>query len=499
MLLGELQVAQLELEMQNEELSASALMLEDERSRFAGFFNLAPTGYFILDKAGLVVEVNLAGVVLLKVAQDQILGKRFQTFIAAEDWEPFYGFLHRLQTTGTKQQIEVRFTVPGGNQIWAYVEGITASHHYAGSFQYYITVTDVSESRQAQRALLQTSQRLEMTLKALSTGTWTVSLDNQRIFLDDFSCSILGINPLEFDGSVAGFVRLLHPEDQKGVRKCLLNLNNSPAQVNLEFRIMTRDKEVRLISVKGHQVQDEVSGAYFAGTVMDITERKSLEQRASKVESAQQKKILTATFIAQEKEREQISRALHDSVCQVLYGIKLNIQNTQINRESKGDFKNINQLLDQAIRETRELSYGLTPSILRDFGFTEGVKEMAQRLTTSDFHIKTELKNVTDQLHPDIQLYVFRIIQELVNNCIKHANATEILIKVNIAGEWMNLVISDNGKGFPAGQAAAFVKGSGLRAIKNRVFLLNGTMDVETSDKGTKIMIRFQTGKGHRI
>lgn len=498
-MLGKLHIAQLELEVQNEELSASALTLENERSRFAGFFNLAPVGYFILDKLGLVAEVNLAGTVLLKLTRDQILGKRLQIFIAPEDWSLFYGFFHRLQTIDVKQQLEIRLTPSDGKEVWAYIEGISVSHHYAGELQYYITITDISESRLAQKTLLQTSQRLEMILKASATGTWTMGLGNQRIFLDDFSHSVLGIKPWEFDGSIVGFVQLLHPDDRVKARSCLLNAHKSSGEVDLEFRVMGKNKELRLVAVKGHQVQDEVNGDYFAGIVMDITERKRLEQKGREVERAQQKRILSATFSAQEKEREQISSALHDSVCQILYGIKLNIQNIQINGKSKADFKNINQLLDQAIRETRELSYGLTPSILRDFGFIEGVKEMAQRLTTPDFRIKTELKNVTDQLNPDIQLYVFRIIQELVNNCIKHARATEVVIKVSTTDGWVDLIISDNGRGFPAGADEALAKGSGLRAIKNRVFLLNGTIDLETSGNGTRIMVSFQPDASHQL
>lgn len=188
----------------------------------------------------------------------------------------------------------------------------------------------------------------------------------------------------------------------------------------------------------------------------------------------------------------RISSALHDSVCQILYGIKLNLQNFQLTNKLNKEFVNVNQLLDQAILETRQISYELTPSVLKDFGFTAGIKEMAQRLSTSKFLIKTKIKNTADLLHPKVQLYLFRIIQELINNSIKHSNANTAEIKVNIDKEIVSLVVSDNGKGFSTNVEELFKKGSGLRGIKNRVFLLDGTIDFQSTSKGTTILIKFK-------
>jgi signal transduction histidine kinase len=225
---------------------------------------------------------------------------------------------------------------------------------------------------------------------------------------------------------------------------------------------------------------------------LDITEHKRLAREAEALKKEKQKLVLSATFNAQEKERYKISSALHDSVCQILYGIRLNLQNIQLTRNLKGEFTNVNKLLDQAIRETRELSYELTPSVLRDFGFNAGVREMAQRLSTPQFRIKTIINSRADLVKPEVQLYVFRMIQELINNCIKHANATEAEIRVCTEDEITTLVISDNGTGFEKEVEESLSQGSGIRGIKNRIFLLNGKIDLQTSAKGTSIAIEFR-------
>lgn len=97
-----------------------------------------------------------------------------------------------------------------------------------------------------------------------------------------------------------------------------------------------------------------------------------------------------------------------------------------------------------------------------------------------------------DSLHPELQLSLFRIIQELINNCIKHADASEAEIVVDMDGAVVCLKVSDNGKGFLADIDASLALGSGIRSIKNRIFLLNGTMTIDTSKSGTEIPIKFK-------
>src|SRR5690606_9155206 len=190
------------------------------------------------------------------------------------------------------------------------------------------------------------------------------------------------------------------------------SLNNS-TEMDLEFRILTKEGTVKEISTKGQKIAISEESKSFAGIIMDITERKRLAKEAEKSKQEQQRAVLSATFDAQEQERFKISRALHDSVCQILYGIRLNMQSLKVYKENKEDFKNVNSLLDQAIKETREISYELTPSVLKEFGFAAGVKEMANRLSTQEFSVKATIKKSIDRIDKTIQLYAFRIIQEL--------------------------------------------------------------------------------------
>jgi PAS domain S-box-containing protein len=490
-LLNELQIFQLELEMQNDELKASYQMLEAERAKLSGFFNQAPVGYFILDNLGLVEEANQTGADLLQVQKGDLLGLKFQNFISPDDFQTFYDFLYKIQSSSTRQFLEIKLLYKEVS-FYARLEGVAISNLFSDKFQYYLTVVDITESRNAQQKLLDTSQRLTMTLKASATGTWTMQLGEDLLFLDDFSFQILDVQPGTFDGKIKTFIDLIHPKDQAAVRQGFLDAVQNGNMIDLEFKILTSLGVTRVIYVQGHQIDSYEEHKYFAGILMDVTEKKKLAQVAENARREKQRLILSTTLNTQEKERNRISIALHDSICQILYGIRLNLQTIHRASPLSYQFGNVNKLLDQAIQETREISYELSPSVLRDFGFKAGIQEMAQRLSVPGFRINTNIETEIDFFDEDKQLYVFRIIQELINNCIKHAEATVAEIRMYAENGCFKLLFSDNGKGFDYKINQGLIKGSGLRSIKNRIFLLNGDMEVESSKNGTTISIEIR-------
>src|SRR5690606_41304911 len=121
-----------------------------------------------------------------------------------------------------------------------------------------------------------------------------------------------------------------------------------------------------------------------------------------------------------------------------------------------------------------------------------GIKEMANRLSTQEFSVKATIKKSLDQIDQTIQLYAFRIIQELVNNCMKHAQATIAEIIVCGENDSITITVTDNGKGFTVEPGEALRKGSGLRGIKNQIFLLKGELEVSSNAKGTSVTVTFK-------
>lgn len=491
-LLSELNVYQFELEMQNDELKVSYDALDAERERFANLYDFAPVSYFIVDHLGIIEDVNQTGVELLRLPKVKLQQKRFQSFVFSKDLDSFYGFLHKMHESAGKVSTEVRLNLQNKETIYVRIEGAGITSLIPSNVKYYLTVIDTTESRKAQEALKEANERLEMIFKASSTGIWSIEFGNKNIKFDENSLRILGLKSWEFDGSLKAFFASIHPDDRAKVRYSYLHSLNNSTEMDLEFRIITREGSIREVSTKGQIISISEEKKSFAGIIMDITERKRLAKEAESFKQEQQRAVLTATLDAQEQERFKISRALHDSVCQILYGIRLNIQSLKVYKDNKEDFKNVNSLLDQAIKETREISYELTPSVLKEFGFTAGIKEMANRLSTQEFSLKATIKKSLDQIDQTIQLYAFRIIQELVNNCMKHAHATIAEIIVCGENDSITIMVTDNGKGFTVELGEALRKGSGLRGIKNQIFLLKGELEVSSNAKGTSVTVTFK-------
>lgn len=486
--LNEIQIFQVELEMQNEELKESYNSIEQERAKFSDFFDLAPVGYFILDHVGEIEQANQTGIDLLKVNKLLVIGNRIQRFIDSEDWSIFYNFLNQIQRSDEKQSCELRLNISDAPFTFVRVEGKAVQGFLSKDTKYYITITDISESFLAAQALKETTERLTLTLKASKTGTWSLDSKSKTIYLDDFSKELLGFGQWTFDGSYNIFFDIVHPEDQERVRDIFLN---SSKNLDLEYRILTKSNEIKYIEAKGHRIDKAGLSSYFVGVIIDCTEQKKIIIEKEEFREEQQRILLSAILKAQEKERNKISEALHNSIGQLLYGSRLRIQSLEKNSPLKPDLQGISILLEQAIKETRNISHELIPSILRDFGFSAAIIEMAHRLSQVGFLIRHSISDVAEKLNPEVQLYIFRIIQELLNNIIKHSEATSANILLESKNNLIYISVSDNGKGFKVEAEEQSRNGSGIRGIKNRIFLLNGDVEFLSTKTGTTVNIKF--------
>jgi PAS domain S-box-containing protein len=491
-LIHELQVFQIELEMQNDELILSHEHLEIEKNKFAGLYDLAPVGYFILDKFGAVDEVNRTGLNMLQVEKPQILSRRFQDYVQMHETDVFYNFIRKMRTLNTRHSCQLRVVSSKGKTYYAQLEGTGIVNKISGDIQFYIAVIDVTNRRQAEQHLQASTERLRMTLEASSTGTWEIDLARQHIFMDDNCYALFGFSPWEFDGKYDTFFKLIHPEERESFRNLLKHAINDGKELDTEFRVILEPTGLRHMAIRGQTIRQDPDQMRFVGIIIDVTEKKRLQEEAETLRLNYQRTITAAGLIAQEKERKRISEALHDSVAQLLYGIRLNLQSYTRTNPVTEQLKNINTLLDQSIAETRSISFELAPSILVDFGLVESVNEMARRLTTPNFSIQVKSSG-SKRLNPDMEISAFRIIQELVNNAIKHGNATEANIKISMTTDAVTITVSDNGSGLKVKESDYLLRGSGLRSIKNRVNLFNGSLNIKGgAGKGTSVAVTLK-------
>ncbi|PWN71397.1 two-component sensor histidine kinase [Chryseobacterium phosphatilyticum] len=228
--------------------------------------------------------------------------------------------------------------------------------------------------------------------------------------------------------------------------------------------------------------------------IKSIKQREELHALALEKEKQNSKiSTLTALLEGQEQERGRLARDLHDGLGGLLSGTKLQLsylnphQSENIEEEIS---KSINQI-DGAVEELRRVAHNLMPDLLMKYGLEVAIREFASRISNTALEIHTEFINYSNSVAQEKQLILYRIIQELVNNAIKHAHTSEIIIQISEEENMLNLTVEDNGKGFdPTGLDMR--KTAGFHNIELRVQFLKGTMNIISElNIGTSIELQI--------
>lgn len=212
----------------------------------------------------------------------------------------------------------------------------------------------------------------------------------------------------------------------------------------------------------------------------------------------QKDKIRTSALLeGQEEERKRLSLELHDGIGQMLTGLKLiaekiNIDNLAVDKERKS-FIDLKKLIDDTIAEIRTISFNLMPSILNDFGVLSAIKYLIEQTEkNSSIKIYHDLNLRGIKISKNIEITIYRIIQEALNNAVKHAQATEIKLKVLCNQNDLTIDYADNGKGFDKRILKSKNLKNGLNNMKSRIEIHNGNFKISSVvGKGTKINIKL--------
>jgi signal transduction histidine kinase len=226
-----------------------------------------------------------------------------------------------------------------------------------------------------------------------------------------------------------------------------------------------------------------------------------VKRRVSQLEKdrAAKQSFSRQLIASQEQERKRIAAELHDSLGQRLVVIKnlalmfLNAKNGKAADNNR--IEEISAEASQAIGEVKEISYNLRPYQLDRIGLTKAVEAVvrsAQSASTIEF--TAEIDDIDDYFPKDAEINFYRIVQECVNNLVKHSGATTAFVKIELSGENLNLVISDNGKGFTPNQTESKTGGFGLVGINERVELFGGKVEIKSAPKqGAEIRIQMNS------
>jgi two-component system, NarL family, sensor kinase len=223
-----------------------------------------------------------------------------------------------------------------------------------------------------------------------------------------------------------------------------------------------------------------------------LKKKNELQQKLNE----QQQKATIDILTAEEKERKRIATDLHDGVGQLMTAAWLNLQAIDMqhittNKETSELLTKTIHLVDESCKEVRAVSHNMMPNALLKKGLVNAIREFINQINTKSTQINLQTDDLSKALPTHVETVLYRVIQESVNNVIKHAAATSLDISINQDETGIDLLIEDNGKGFVLTEAMQ-KDGIGLQNIKSRIDFLNGTVNWSSAPgKGTLVAIHI--------
>lgn len=220
------------------------------------------------------------------------------------------------------------------------------------------------------------------------------------------------------------------------------------------------------------------------------------QQKIAELEKDKQLYAIDAMLKGQEEERSRIAKDLHDGLGGMLSGTKLSFinmkENLVLTPENIVLFDKSLSMLDSTISDLRKVAHNLMPEALVKFGLEEALRDFCNSIQSSaGLNVVFQQVGEKRKLPNTAEVFTYRIIQELVNNAIKHADATQIIVQLNVNTHQLSITVEDDGKGFDINKIANS-KGNGMDNIKYRVQYFNGTLDIVTAPgSGTSVNIEL--------
>lgn len=206
-----------------------------------------------------------------------------------------------------------------------------------------------------------------------------------------------------------------------------------------------------------------------------------------------QRSLMLAELAAMEKERARIATDLHDEVSPILSVVKFQVDSVEaVSAEDRTQLQQASGFVDDMLQRIREISNNLMPSSLLKKGLVAALEEYFDKVEEATGLMIHFTCGVPLLLKEEVCVNIYRIIQEVIHNCQKHAKATEVFVTLEKQGVQLLILIRDNGIGFNLHKVAASSTGIGLRSIRNRAKILGGSMRLESEiGRGTAFLFRI--------
>lgn len=464
--------------------------------------NTLPQGVIMVNADGKIEACNKRGAAILGLNEQDLIGHA----VANPAWKaiksdgtPFplteFPAVVSLQTGFPQRNVIMGIERIDGVLVWLSVNSEALIQ--PGEFEPYAAVvsyTDITDSKKTEEELKRSNERFYHVSKVTSDAIWDIDLTTNQIYRSGAFRRLSGYTVDQIDSNLNWWFTKVHPDDKERVKRKLNDaIEKGLERWEDEYRFICANGAYKYLYDSGIILYKGGRAVRVLGAIRDLTEQKKLEKQLIDEQLQRHKAITLATIEAQEKEKSNISRELHDNVNQILMSAKLFMDTARRIPDQT------NELLDKAIeyqllalQEIRKISKSLSTSNVKTVGLRESIEDVVGNMKLLQ-HLDVQLifnERVEEKLSDDQKLMLFRIVQEQTNNIIKYASAKSVQIMINESNNIARLVITDDGVGFDS--ACKGTKGIGFINIISRADAYNGKVDIVSSPgNGCTIEICF--------
>ncbi len=468
----------------------------------------------------------------------EIIGKRDSDLLEREeDWRMSEAIKSEVLRTGVSYQGDMIVSMHGANRH--YHVKLDAQRDAQGRIIGLTGATfDLTESKLAEAEREQLSRQRQLALDAAAMGWWRYDAATGACTWDDTFRTIFGLTSNSLPAREV--LKRVHPEDAARMSaECEVAFAGAHPKAHFgEYRVSLEDGSERWVELYAAAEVDRSLGTFVScyGTVREISERKATElalresearyrelaanldlevqERTRELQWRNEEVLRTSEAVrmlssrlmqSQDQERRRIARDLHDSSGQILTAIGLDLANVaeqvqaekirEIAPELAEPLQEAQELVQKLHRELRTTSYLLHPPLLEEAGLSSAVAWYVQGAAQrSGLDIQLDIASNVGRLARDLELAVFRVVQESLTNILRHSGSKRAAIRMWRETGEVTLEIQDEGKGIPAEQLAEVqsgMSGFGIRAMRERLHPFGGELQIESREGATRVVVKI--------
>jgi PAS domain S-box-containing protein len=401
-----------------------------------------------------------------------------------EDLPRVFEKWRRDLTAGEASEDEIRLRRADGEYRWFLVRTVPLRDEQGKVVKWYGVSIDIEDRKQAE-------SRSRTLLDAIPQQIWSGPPDGTLDYCNERWRFYMGLGLEELRGH--GWQSMLHPDDRERVLKAWHESVTNGTLYEQEERHRGADGTYRWFLARGLPFRDaEGRIVRWYGTNTDIEDRKQAEE--------QLRRLSGQILRLQDEERRRIARELHDSTGQNLVALATSLSQLHASVPSSGRklrklASQCQALADQCIREVRTLSYLLHPPMLDEAGLEDAIRHYADGFAErTGIKVELEISPRFERMTPDVEVALFRVVQESLTNIQRHSGSLQAKIRIERDPGKITLEISDKGSGISGNLRRRNGKlslglGVGIPSMHERVKLIGGQLDIESSSSGTMVRV----------